>query len=91
MLIEWEGININNFGFGASFLEEPGKSFIVVVPYVDENGNSQQPRFLLHPQPGSIVYPIRLWISELYRMVIKIQSPIRTKCFTRRYTLSLDQ
>lgn len=70
-LIQWEGIDVNNFGFGASFLEDPRKSFIMVVSYIDENGVCQQPRFLLHPKHESVIYPARLWISELYTMVIK--------------------
>ena len=54
--IGWEGTTINNFGFGSGFLvelfsnsllykPEPGGSYHLVVPYVDENGSSQYPRF----------------------------------------------
>jgi hypothetical protein len=31
------GTNVNNFGFGSSFIEKPGKSDIIAVPYVEEN------------------------------------------------------
>jgi hypothetical protein len=59
----FNGTNVNNFGFGSSFIEKPGKSDIIAVPYVEENRISQQPRFS--------ILPIRKWTSEFYKMVIK--------------------
>lgn len=68
--IEWEGTTIDNFGFGSSFLFKYRDSFQLVVPYVDEDGISQNPRFAI---PTGISH----WAARLYVKVVraKISNP----------------
>lgn len=64
--IEWEDTNTNNFGFGSGFIHDSGKNNDLVVPYVDENGISQEPRFGFSFT--------REWAAELYKRIIKVKS-----------------
>jgi hypothetical protein len=45
--VEWEGTSINNFAFGSSFIRTQDKIVRIVIPYVDNNGDFQEPEFIL--------------------------------------------
>lgn len=62
--IGWEGTTEENFGFGSSFLFKYRDSFHLVVPYVDEDGVSQHPRFAI---PTGVSH----WAARLYVKFVK--------------------
>ncbi len=77
------GIGFGLFG-GAGTIHDTGKSHDIVVPYVDENGMDQAPRFGVSSITGNA---IREWAKLIYDTLVKIQKekpsetskPIETK------------
>lgn len=56
---------------GSGMIQESGKSHRVIVPYVDENGIPQEPRFGISSFGGK---KIRELAAKLYQQVVKIKS-----------------
>jgi Short C-terminal domain len=64
---QWEGTSTNNFSFGSGFIHPLNKGVRLVIPYVDDdNGNFQEPEFIL----SSLLFS-RIWAAELYKQVAK--------------------
>ena len=55
------------FGVGGGFIHESGKAHRLVVPYIDENGIPQEPRFGVSSFGGKA---IREWAVKLYQQVV---------------------
>jgi len=66
--ISGAGSSIDNIAFGGGSIHESGKEHHLVVPYVDENGIPQEPRFGVSSFRGKA---IREWSSKLYEQVAK--------------------
>jgi hypothetical protein len=62
------GSGIDNLVFGAGVIHESGKSHRLVVPYIDENGIPQEPRFGVSSIGGT---DIRKWATGLYNAVVE--------------------
>ncbi len=62
------GTAMGNFGFGGGTVHESGKAHHIVVPYIDENGIPQEPRFGISSFRGKA---IREWALRLYEQVVK--------------------
>jgi hypothetical protein len=62
------GSAIDNFGFGGGTVHDSGKAHHLVVPYMDENGIPQEPRFGVSSFRGKA---IREWAAKLYQQVVK--------------------
>lgn len=69
--VEWEGTSIGNFAFGSSFIRTQNKIVRIGVPYVDNDGNFQEPEFIF-TSPISA----RVWAAELYKHVAKAKTTI---------------
>jgi len=65
------GTNISNVGMGSGVIHESGKEHHIVVPYIDENGVSQEPRFGVSSWGGKA---IREWATELYNRIVEVKS-----------------
>ena len=65
------GTNISNVGVGSGVIHESGKEHHIVVPYIDENGVSQEPRFGVSSFGGKA---IREWAAELYNRIVEVKS-----------------
>jgi len=63
------GVGFGFFG-GAGTIHDTGKSHDIVVPYVDENGMDQAPRFGVSSITGNA---IREWAKLIYDTLVKIQ------------------
>jgi Short C-terminal domain len=66
--ISGAGSSIDNLAFGGGSIHESGKEHHIVIPYVDENGIPQEPRFGVSSFRGKA---IREWSSKLYEQVAK--------------------
>ncbi len=62
------GSTIDNFGFGGGTVHDSGKVCHLVVPYMDENGIPQEPRFGVSSFRGKA---IREWAAKSYEQVVK--------------------
>lgn len=63
------GLGFGLFG-GAGTIRDTGKSHDIVVPYVDENGMQQSPRFGVSSLTGNA---IREWVKLIYDVLVSIQ------------------
>lgn len=63
------GVGFGFFG-GAGTIHDTGKSHDIVVPYVDENGMDQAPRFGVSSITGNA---IREWAKLIYDTLVQIQ------------------
>lgn len=63
------GIGFGFFG-GAGTIHDTGKSHDIVVPYIDENGIEQAPRFGVSSLTGNA---IREWAKLIYDILVNIQ------------------
>jgi hypothetical protein len=61
--IKWEGTTVDNFGFGSGFLRKAGDQYHMVIPYLDEQGTSQYPRFNVSSASH--------WAAQLYIKSVK--------------------
>ena len=55
-------------GVGGGFIHDTGKSHRLVIPYIDENGIPQEPRFGISSLGGK---KIREWSAKVYELVVK--------------------
>lgn len=66
------GGGLTGGGFGAGLvggtINESGKSHRIVIPYIDENGIPQEPRFGISSFGGK---KIREWSAKVYELVVK--------------------
>lgn len=69
--VEWEGTSINNFAFGSSFIRTQNKIVRIVIPYLDNNGDFQEPEFIL----TSLILA-RIFAARLYKQVAKANTTI---------------
>jgi hypothetical protein len=69
--IEWEGTSINNFAFGSGFIHTQNKGVRLVIPYVDNNGSSHEPGFIL-----TSLIMARIWAAKLYKQIAKANTTI---------------
>lgn len=83
------GIGFGLFG-GAGTIHDTGKSHDIVVPYVDENGMDQAPRFGVSSITGNA---IREWAKLIYDALVKIQKekPSETPKADADETKTLDE
>jgi hypothetical protein len=65
------GTSTGNFGYGSGTIHDSGKAHHLVVPYKDENGIPQAPRFGVSSFRGKA---IREWASRLYDQVVKFRN-----------------
>ncbi|PJC51349.1 MAG: hypothetical protein CO032_00035 [Nitrosopumilales archaeon CG_4_9_14_0_2_um_filter_34_16] len=63
------GVGFGFFG-GAGTIHDTGKSHDIIVPYVDENGIEQAPRFGVSSLTGNA---IREWAKLIYDVLVNIQ------------------
>jgi hypothetical protein len=66
--ISGTGTAIDNFGFGGGTVHDSGKAHHLVMPYMDENGIPQEPRFGVSSFRGKA---IKEWAAKLYQQVVK--------------------
>lgn len=66
--ISGAGTSIDNLAFGGGSIQESGKEHHIVIPYVDENGIPQEPRFGVSSFRGKAIGE---WSSKLYEQVTK--------------------
>jgi hypothetical protein len=60
---------VTDFGvIGSGFLYDSGKAHHLIIPYMDENGTPQEPRFGVSSFRGKA---IREWAATLYQQVVK--------------------
>ena len=59
-----------DIAMGGGFIHESGKAHHLVVPYVDQNGIPQQPRFGISSLGGKA---IREWSAKLYERVVEVK------------------
>jgi uncharacterized CHY-type Zn-finger protein len=69
------GIGFGLFG-GAGTIHDTGKSHDIVVPYIDENGIEQAPRFGVSSLTGNA---IREWAKLIYDVLVSIQKQKKSK------------
>jgi len=59
--------------FGGGSIDKSGKAHDIVIPYIDENGVPQEPRFGVASIMGK---GIKKWAEELYQAVVNAQKDI---------------
>jgi hypothetical protein len=64
------GSSLENIGFGAGVIHETGKAHHIIIPYMDENGIPQEPRFGISSFQGRA---IREWASQFYDQVVNVK------------------
>ncbi|HZD34114.1 MAG TPA: hypothetical protein VE130_02830 [Nitrososphaeraceae archaeon] len=64
------GSSWENIGFGTAVMHETGKAHHIVIPYMDENGIPQEPRFGISSFQGMA---IREWASQFYDQVVHVK------------------
>jgi hypothetical protein len=57
-------------GLGGGFMHQDGKRHELVVPYIDENGIYQEPRFGVVSLSGKA---IKEWAAKLYEVVVEVK------------------
>ena len=67
-IISGAGVSMNNVGVVGGTIHNSGKAHHIVVPYLDENGISQEPRFGVSSFGGKA---IRELASKLYEQIVK--------------------
>jgi len=63
-------------GIGAGYIQDEGKSHNILLPYVDENGIDQAPRFGIKSFTGNA---IREWAQLIYDVLVIIQKEKTTE------------
>lgn len=62
------GTSMDNFAFGGGTIHDSGTAHHLVVPYIDENGIPQEPRFGISSFRGKA---IKEWAAKIYQQVVK--------------------
>jgi hypothetical protein len=58
----------SDFALGGGFIHDSGKAHHIVIPYIDENGIPQEPRFGISSLGGKA---IREWSAKIYERVVE--------------------
>lgn len=66
-------------GLGSGVMRSKGKAHHIVIPYTDENGVFQQPRFGISSFGGKA---IRIWSQKVYEQIIIVRNNFPSKVQT---------
>ncbi|MGI0022097.1 MAG: SHOCT domain-containing protein [Nitrososphaeraceae archaeon] len=70
-------------GIGGGTIHDEGKAHHIVIPYIDENGIPQEPRFGVSSFRGKA---IRQWSEKIYEQIVKTKKDILQNTNTKQQT-----